>query len=42
MTQRGQKYLFDILWAIELVEEFVRDVPDFNAYQVDLKTRSAI
>lgn len=42
MTQRGQKYLFDILRAIELAEEFVRDVADFSAYQADLKTRSAV
>ena len=42
MTQRGQKYLFDILQAVELVEEFVHDLPDFNAYRADAKTRSAV
>ncbi|GGF13840.1 HepT-like ribonuclease domain-containing protein [Hymenobacter cavernae] len=42
MTQHGRKYLFDILRAIELAEEFVRDLPSFAAYQVDAKTRSAV
>ena len=42
MTPPGRKYLFDILRAIELAEEFVRDVPDFAVYQADLKTRSAV
>ncbi len=42
MTPQGQKYLFDIQRAIELVEEFVRDTPTFVVYQTDLKTRSAV
>ena len=42
MTPRGHKYLFDILQAIELAEEFTRNTPDFTAYQADLKTRSAV
>jgi uncharacterized protein with HEPN domain len=42
MTLQGQKYLFDIKRAIELIEEFVRDTPNFTAYQADLKTRSAV
>lgn len=42
MTQRGRKYLFDILQAIELAEDFVRELPDFNAYRADAKTRSAV
>jgi uncharacterized protein with HEPN domain len=42
MTPHGQKYLFDIKRAIELVEEFVRDTPTFPAYQADLKTKSAV
>lgn len=42
MTQQGRKYLFDILRAIELAEEFVCDLPGFAAYQADAKTRSAV
>lgn len=42
MTPQGQKYLFDIQRAIELVEDFVRETADFAAYQADLKTQSAV
>ncbi|SHI85601.1 Uncharacterized conserved protein, contains HEPN domain [Hymenobacter daecheongensis DSM 21074] len=42
MTSPGRKYLFDILRAIELAEDFVRDIPDFAAYRADVKTRSAV
>lgn len=42
MTPQGQKYLFDIQRAIELIEQFVLDTPAFVAYQADLKTRSAV
>jgi uncharacterized protein with HEPN domain len=42
MTPQGQKYLFDIRRAIELIEDFVRETPDFAAYQADLKTQSAV
>lgn len=42
MTPQGQKYLFDIQRAINLIEQFVLDTPTFDTYQADLKTRSAV
>ena len=42
MTEKGKKYLSDILMAIDLIETFIADTPDFNSYQTDLKTQSAI
>ena len=41
MTERAKKYLFDILYAIEAIDEFLKDV-DFIKYQEDLKTKSAV
>jgi uncharacterized protein with HEPN domain len=42
MTEKAQKYLYDILNAIELIELFSEGVDHFNAYRADLKTKSAI
>ncbi|WP_197076651.1 hypothetical protein [Hymenobacter terrenus] len=42
MTPQGQKYLFDIRRAIDLIEMFVGDTPTFDAYHADLKARSAV
>lgn len=42
MTEAGRKYLSDILIAIDLIEKFVQDTPDFTTYEADLKTQSAI
>ncbi|MBO2545702.1 DUF86 domain-containing protein [Salegentibacter sp. BDJ18] len=42
MTEKGKKYLSDILMAIDLIENFIADTPDFISYQEDLKTQSAI
>ena len=42
MTPQGQKYLFDILRAIELIEGFLADTANFSAYQLDFKTQSAV
>jgi uncharacterized protein with HEPN domain len=42
MTEKIKKYLFDILMAIDLVEEFTEGIEDFNNYQNDLKTQSAV
>jgi uncharacterized protein with HEPN domain len=42
MTEKAQKYLYDILNAIELVELFAEGIDNFNAYRTDLKTKSAI
>jgi len=40
--EKNNKYLYDILMAIERIELFSKDVSDFNAYEKDLKTQSAI
>lgn len=42
MMEKGKKYLSDILTAINLIEKFIADTPDFNLYQSDLKTQSAV
>lgn len=42
MTEKGKKYLSDILMAIDLIENFIADTPDFDLYQKDLKTQSAV
>lgn len=42
MTEKGKKYLSDIQMAIDLIEIFIADTPDFNLYQKDLKTQSAV
>lgn len=42
MTEKGKKYLSDILQAIELIEDFSSNTSSFTAYQADLKTKSAI
>jgi len=41
MTERAKKYLFDIILAIEAIEEFLMGF-DFFQYQNDLKTKSAV
>jgi len=42
MTEKGLKYLYDILKAIELIEEFSSSVNSYNDYVNDLKTQSAV
>ena len=42
MTDKGKKYLSDIMMAIELIEEFTSETPDYNSYDADLKTQSAV
>ncbi len=42
MTEKSRKYLSDILMAIDLIEKFTVDMTDFNIYQNDLKTQSAV
>lgn len=39
---KSKKYLSDILMAIDLIEKFTADITDFNIYQDDLKTQSAV
>lgn len=41
MTERPKKYLSDILMAIELIENFTREIDSFESYEADLKTQSA-
>ncbi|MCW4470139.1 DUF86 domain-containing protein [Flavobacterium sp. MFBS3-15] len=40
--QRSDKYLFDILHAIEMIEDFLAETPSFVQYCNDLKTKSAV
>ena len=40
--EKREKYLSDILMAIELIEEFTFDINDFNLYDKDRKTQSAV
>lgn len=40
--ERLKKYLSDILFAIDLIEKFTADIVDFNNYNSDLKTQSAV
>ena len=42
MMEKSKKYLSDIALAIVLIEEFIADIPDFNAYEKDRKTQSAV
>ena len=42
MTGKSLKYLSDILMAIELIEDFTKGISDFNAYESDRKTQSAV
>ena len=40
--EKSKKYLSDILMAIELIEEFTIGINDFNQYDKDRKTQSAV
>ena len=40
--EKSKKYLSDILMAIELIEEFTIGINDFNLYDKDRKTQSAV
>jgi len=42
MTEKSKKYLSDILMAITLIEEFTVGINDFNIYDKDRKTQSAV
>lgn len=42
MTEKSTKYLSDILMAITLIEEFTAGIVDFNVYDNDRKTQSAV
>ncbi len=42
MTEKGLKYLSDILMAINLIEDFTKEIADFKMYEQDRKTQSAV
>jgi uncharacterized protein with HEPN domain len=42
MTDQGKKYLSDIVYAIELIEQFIYPINKFEDYMADLKTQSAV
>jgi uncharacterized protein with HEPN domain len=42
MTDQGKKYMSDILYAVELIEQFINTVNHFKEFQNDLKTQSAV
>jgi uncharacterized protein with HEPN domain len=42
MTDQGNKFLSDILQAIESIESFIVDTKDFNDFLSDRKTQSAV
>ncbi len=42
MTEKNLKYLSDILMAIQLIEDFTEGITDFNSYDQDRKTQSAV
>ena len=42
MTDQGNKYLADILQAIDLIESFTADISDYDHFLSDLKTQSAV
>jgi uncharacterized protein with HEPN domain len=41
MNAQVKKYLSDILFSIDCINEFVRDI-DFEHYVKDIKTKSAV
>lgn len=42
MTEKSKKYLSDVLMAIDLIKEFTVEITDFNSYDTDRKTQSAV
>lgn len=42
MTEKGLKYLDDIVHSIELIEDFTGNISSFSDYIKDLKTQSAV
>ena len=42
MTEQGKKYLSDVLYAVELIEQFTNHINSFAEYQADIKTQSAV
>ena len=42
MTEQSSKYLTDILMAIELIEDFTKDINSFMDYERHRKSQSAV
>lgn len=42
MTEKGLKYLSDILHAIDLIKDFTKSISNYPDYINDLKTQSAV
>lgn len=42
MTEKSKKYLSDVLMAIDLINDFTVGISDFNLYDKDRKTQSAV
>ncbi len=42
MTEKSKKYLSDVLISIDLINEFTIGISDFNLYDKDRKTQSAV
>jgi uncharacterized protein with HEPN domain len=42
MTEKGLKYLYDIVYAIDLIDEFIAPISSYEQYDSDLKTQSAV
>jgi uncharacterized protein with HEPN domain len=42
MTERQKKYLSDVIYSIELIEQLVSEVSSFSEYENDAKTKSAV
>jgi uncharacterized protein with HEPN domain len=40
--EKGLKYLSDIIHALELIEDFTASISNYNEYESDLKTQSAV
>ena len=42
MTEKAKKFLSDIFYSIELIQEFTQDLDSFIDYKTDLKTKGAV
>lgn len=42
MTERGKKYLADIVHSIELIRQFTESIDKYSDFTRDLKTQSAV
>jgi uncharacterized protein with HEPN domain len=42
MTEKEKKFLSDIIYSIELIEDFTKNINSFGEYAKDLKTKGAV